>query len=113
MAAMSTALTEFSTNGNSRTSTLSGHTVLRPKIVIEKRKVAGPGSRKAEYSFSVVYATEDANSEVLPEKVNMSCTVSIPLYGQSSDVAAVLAVLRDVIAGDEFGNSVDTQEFLS
>jgi hypothetical protein len=39
MAAMTTVLTEFSNNGNSRTSTLSGHSATSPKLLIEKRRV--------------------------------------------------------------------------
>lgn len=39
MAAMTTALTEFSTNGDSRTYTTSGHTVSNPKLVTQKRRV--------------------------------------------------------------------------
>lgn len=112
MAAMTTVLTEFSNNGNSRTSSLDTHTAIKPKLVIEKRKVPGSSASMVEYSFKTVYATEDADGVVLSSKVSFECVVRYPLQGQSSDVTAALAVFRDIIAGDEFGNSVNTQEWL-
>lgn len=113
MAAMTTALTEFSNNGDSRTTTLSGHTVLKPKVVIEKRKVPVGSQVVSEYSVSVVNATENDDGEVLPQKVVIQAVVRLPIHGQATDVSAVLATFRDIVAGDEFTNSVDTQEWLS
>lgn len=113
MAVMSTALTEFSNNGNSRTSTTSGHTASEPKLVIEKRKLPSSASGVAEYSFKVIHATTDADGLVLDQKVAFEGICRYPLLGQATDIAAALAVFRDVIAGDEFGNSVTTQEWLS
>jgi len=49
MAGMSTVLTEFATNGNSRTSTTAGHTSQRPKLVIERRVVAEGKKTLAEF----------------------------------------------------------------
>jgi hypothetical protein len=112
MAAMTTALTEFSTNGNSRTSTIDGHTALLPKLVIEKRKVPENGQIMVEQSVKVVQATTDAEGLTLAQKVTFEAISRYPLQGQSATVTAALAVFRDVIAGDEYGNSVDTQEFL-
>jgi hypothetical protein len=34
------------------------------------------------------------------------------LLGSSSDIDAALAVFKDIISGDEYANTVDTQEFL-
>lgn len=113
MAAMTTALTVFSNNGNSRTSTLDGHSALKPKIVIEKRRVPEGNQTMAESSVSIIYATEDSEGAVLSNKVALSATVKYPLLGQSSDITAALAVLRDIIAGDEFTNTVNTQEWLT
>lgn len=112
MAVMTTVLTEFSNNGNSRTSTLSGHTAAKPKIVIEKRRVPDSNQAMIEFSVKAVYATEDADSLVLQQKVAFEATVRYPVLGQSSDVTALLAVFRDIIAGDEFANSVTTTEWL-
>lgn len=113
MAAMTTVLTEFSNNGNSRTSTLTGHTAISPRLVIEKRKVPEAAQTMVEQSAKVVYATEDADSEVLQNKISMEVVVRYPILGQSTDVTAALAILADIIAGDEFANSVSTQEWLT
>lgn len=112
MAAMTTVLTEFSQNGNSRTSTVTGHTAIKPRLVIEKRRVPEGNQTVAEYSCKVVYATEDGDGAVLSNKVSFEAVVRYPLLGSSTDVTAALAIFADVISGDEFANSVATQEWL-
>jgi hypothetical protein len=113
MAGMTTVLTEFSNNGDSRTSTLSGHTAVQPKLLIEKRRVPVGNQTMIEYSFKVVIATQDSDGMILDNKVSFEGIARYPIAGLSSDVDAALAVFRDVVAGDELANSVDTQEFLS
>lgn len=113
MAAMTTALTEFSTIGNSRTSTYTGHTAIEPRLVIEKRRVPEGNQSMIEYSFKVVSSTEDSDGEILSNKVSFEAIVRYPMLGLAADVDAALVIFRDVIAGDEFANSVDTQEWLT
>lgn len=112
MAAMSTALTEFADNGNSRTYTLAGHTIVKPKLVIQKRRVPENGQVSATMDIDVVVATTDADGLILPQKVGFTVSVRQPVQGQSSDVTAALAVFRDIVAGDEFASSVTTQNWL-
>jgi hypothetical protein len=112
MAGMTTVLTEFANNGNSRTSTLSGHTALEPKLVIEKRRVPDAKQTMAEFSFKVVEATTDADGVVLSNKVSFEGIARYPVLGTSSDTDAALAVFRDIVMGDEFANSISTQEWL-
>lgn len=112
MTAMTTVLTEFSTMGNSRTSTITGHTALAPKLVIEKRRVPEGNQVVAEYSAKVVRSTADAEGLVLSNKVSMEVIVRYPIQGNPDDVAAALVTLRDIVAGDEFGSSVTTQGWL-
>lgn len=112
MAGMTTVLTEFSSNGNSRTSTYAGHTALEPNLVIEKRRVPEGNQQMIEYSCKVIETTEDSDSAILSQKVSFEAVVRYPILGQSADVTAALAVFRDIIAGDEFANSVSTQEWL-
>lgn len=112
MAVMSTVLTEFSNSGNSRTSSIANHTAVKPKLVIEKRRVPDAGQTIAEYSVKVVEATADAAGIILNQKVTFECVVRFPVLGQTAEVTAALAVFRDIIAGDEFANSVSTQEWL-
>jgi hypothetical protein len=113
MAAMTTVLTEFSNSGSSRTSTLTGHTAIEPKLVIEKRKVPEGNQTMVEYSCKVVHATEDADGVILTNKVSFEACVRYPVLGQSADVTAALAFFVDIIGGDEFANSVSTQEWLT
>lgn len=113
MAAMTTALTEFSQTGNARTCTISGHSAVKPKLVIERRRVPEGNQTTIEYAFKVVEATEDVDGAVLNQKVSFEALVRHPIQGTASDVTAALAVFRDIIAGDEFGNSVTTQEWLT
>lgn len=112
MAAMTTALTEFSTLGDSRTYTQSAHTASKPKLVIQKRRVPQGNQSVAETTVSVINATEDANGEILDSKVVFTATARYPIEGVASEVTAVLATFRDIIAGDEWGNTVTTQEYL-
>jgi hypothetical protein len=112
MAAMSTALTEFADNGNSRTYTQAAHTASKPKLVIQKRKVPEGNGTVVESTVSVIDATEDADGIVLSQKVTFQAVVRYPILGDAADVTAALAVFRDIVAGDEFANTVTTQEWL-
>lgn len=110
MAAMTTALTEFANNGNSITYTYTGHTASEPRLVIQKRKVASGSTSVIEDTISVVSSTEDSVGELLASKVSFEVKVRRPLNGIAGDVTAALAIFRDVVAGDEFTNTVSTQE---
>jgi len=112
MAAMATVLTEFADNGNSRTYTQATHTALKPVLVLQKRKVPSGNEVVIEDTVTVLSATEDANGDVLPSRVTFTATIRRPKDGIAADVTAMLAVFRDVIAGDEFANTVNTQEWL-
>jgi len=112
MAAMTTALTEFSDNGDSRTYSLVDHTTLKPRLVIQKRKVPAGNSTVAENHVEVLYSTDDSGGDVLPQKIGFKVSTRFPITGTQADIDAALAVLRDIIAGDEFGNTVNTQEYL-
>lgn len=112
MAAMTTVLTEFSTNGNSRTSTLAGHTAVKPRLVIEKRRVPEGNQTMVDYSVKVVYATVDSAGEILSNKISFEITGRYPLLGTEADVNAARAVIADIVNGDEFANSISTQEWL-
>lgn len=112
MAAMTTALTEFADNGNSRTYTRTGHTATKPKLVLQRRTIASGQTSVIEDQVSVLSGTEDVDGVPLAPRVLFTATVRRPINGIAADVTAALAVFRDIIAGDEFGNTVDTQEWL-
>jgi len=112
MAAMTTALTEFSDNGDSRTYTYTGHTAAEPRLVIQRRQVASGSKVVAQDTIEVLSSTEDASGNLLSERVDFKVIVRRPITGIAADVTAALAVFRDIIAGDEFTNTVSTQEHL-
>jgi hypothetical protein len=112
MAAMSTALTEFSDKENSRTYFYTGHTVTKPKLLLQRRKVPTGKEVVAEDVITVLSGTEDSNGEYLEPRVTFSVTLRRPKNGIAGDVTAALAVFRDVVAGDEFGLVATTQQYL-
>lgn len=103
MAAMTTALTEYSDKENSRTYVVSGHSVSKPKKVLQKRKEAINGATIQEDTITVYYGTEDSNGDLLDSRVTFTVTLRRPKDGIAADVAAALVVFRDIIAGDEYG----------
>jgi hypothetical protein len=52
MAAMSTALTEFSDKENSRTFFYTGHTVTKPKLVLQRRSASWERGRRRRRRYS-------------------------------------------------------------
>lgn len=112
MAAMSTALTEFSDKENSRTFFYTGHTVSKPKLVLQKRKVPVGNQVTVEDTITVLCGTEDGDGAILDSKVSFTATVRRPKNGIAADVTAALAVFRDIIAGDEFGLTVGDSRYL-
>lgn len=112
MAAMSTALTHFATNGDSRTWTTSGHTASKPKLVLQKRRVPSGNQTIAETTISVVHATTDVDGAVMAQKASFAVIVRYPIDGNATDTTNALAIFRDVVAGDEFGATVTSQNFL-
>jgi hypothetical protein len=113
MAAMATVLTEFADNNNSRTFILAGHTSVKPKLVIQKRKIALSAAASAENTVTVVYATTDVAGAILSSKISFDVTVRVPQSGDAADVAAALVVLRDIVASDEFTATLASQGWLS
>lgn len=112
MAVMTTALTEFADNGNSRTYTYTGHTSAEPKLVLQRRRVPSGSQTILEDTVQVLSSTEDSAGASLASRVSFQVTVRHPINGIAADVTAALAIFRDVVAGDEFANTVDTQEWL-
>ncbi len=110
---MTTALTEFADNGNSRTYTYTGHIASEPRLVLQKRRVPSGNQTVVEDTITVLSSTEDSAGEILSSNVTFTVTVARPKSGLAADVTAALAIFRDVVAGDEFTNTVNTQEWLT
>lgn len=112
MAAMTTALTEFADQGNSRNYTYGSHTVGKPSMVLQRRSVPSGNQVVAEDQISVLQGTVDGDGNNLPQRVMMTVTVRRPITGAAADVTTALTTLRDIVAGDEFANTIDSQEWL-
>ena len=109
MAVITTTLTEFADNGNSRTLTAPGHTALKPFLVIQKRKVATHGTSVPEDSIDVIVGTTDAEGLVLVPKVAFSATIKRPVQGRPADIDAAKALFREIVASDKFDSLVSGQ----
>lgn len=109
MAAMTTVLTEFSSDGNARTYTTVAHTALKPYLVLQRRKVATQAFQAAEDTLSVLVATEDSSGEPIQTRVMFTATVRRPYEADAADITAALATFRDLVASDEFSVMVNTQ----
>lgn len=112
MAALSVVLTPFSTVGNSRTSSLVGHTALKPRLVIEKRRVPENGQNMIEASIKSLYATANAEGIVLPQKVTIETIVRYPANGSSAELDLAVANHRAIVASDNFATTAATQQWL-
>lgn len=112
MASFTTTITEFSDKENNRTYMVSGHTVAKPKLVIQKRKVPATTTASSESSLQVVYGTEDSAGDPLTSKVVFLTSVRSPANGLAADVTAALAVYRDFVASDEFTAMVTSQAYV-
>lgn len=111
MAAMTTALEEFSDSANSRTFNLAAHTVKKPQLCIQKRKVPSGNQVVAEDSFVAVFGSTDADGNTLPQKISISVIVRRPLDAQSADVYAARNVIRDFVAADDFAYMIDKSAY--
>lgn len=112
MAALAATLTLFSTSGNSKTSTAAGHTSVKPKLVIEKRKVAVGTDGVAESTIAVVYGTTNPASENLASKIAFECKLRRPVDGNATDLSDALVLFRDVVQSTEFTTMTTTQNWL-
>jgi hypothetical protein len=117
MASLTATLTEFADNGNTRTYTSAGHTATKPKLVIEKRTVPVGAQIMSEFSCMIVQGVDDSEGGVAPQKVSMEAKVRYPIVDVDATdlatiIAAALVLLRDVVASDEFGASVTSQNWV-
>lgn len=112
MPVMATNVTEYSDELNSRTYTITGHTVAKPKLLLQKRKVGSIGGASCTDTIDVVFGTQDAAGTILPGRITFGITIRRPVEAIAADVTAALAVLKDVVGSDEFANVVNTQNYL-
>lgn len=112
MAAMSTNLTEFADNGNSRQYILDSHTAVKPRMVIQSRKVPAGGQSVAEDRIYVFSGTVDADGNPLASRSSVEIVLRRPVNGAQADFDAMLGVARDIMASDELTATAATQGWL-
>lgn len=112
MAAMTTAITEFSDNGNSRTYTYTGHTVSDPRLVIQKRKVPALHQLMVEDVITTISGVVDGNGDPIDENATITTIIRRPKTAASAGITALLATHRDIFGSDEATNTVNTQNWL-
>jgi hypothetical protein len=112
MASFTTVLSEYSDTENRRTFAVAGHSVVAPKLLIQKRKAPRTAEASAESQLQVVFGTVDGAGNPLASKIAISADVRYPANGLMTDVAAALAVFRDLVNSDEFTNMVNSQTYV-
>lgn len=113
MAAMSTALTGFSNNGNTRTYTMTAtHTASKPRLVVQSRRVPSGNQTVLENRLSVIIATTDTAGKVIPERTTAQVIQRKSINGDSADDTLCLSTLRDLVNSDEFGVMWTTQNLI-
>lgn len=114
MAALATTLTSFSTTGDSKVYTTSGHTALLPRVLMQKRRVPSKNGTVASMDTTIIRGTKDADGKVLASKVALSVSVRFPIDmgGSQTEVADALVILKDVVNSDEFAANITSQGFI-
>lgn len=106
MAAMTTALTAVSEFGDVRTYTVDGvHTFAKQAKVVSRRKepAANASDPVVENSVGVYYGTVDADGAPISPRFSVNVVSRRPVEGASADSTATLALVREIVASDEFG----------
>jgi hypothetical protein len=107
-----TVLTEFSDKENSRTYTSAGHTVVKPRIVVQKRKVAPSVDGVATDTLSVVFGSVDSVGLPLNAKIAFEVNIRRSPQALTADISAAKALFREIVASDEFNAVVDSQNYV-
>lgn len=114
MAAMTTVLSEFRDSGDERTYALATHSIARPRLVLQRRKVAaGSAGSLSEDQVSVLFGTEDSEGNPLKSRILLTATLRRPFDGADADVDAALALFREIVASTNFEDVMDKQAWLS
>lgn len=114
MASMTTVLSEFRDSGDERTYALASHSIAKPRLVLQRRKVAaGSAGSLSEDQISVLYGTENSDGDLLKSRILFTATLRRPFDGAAADVSSALALFREVVASDEFQDVIDKQVWLS
>lgn len=112
MAGMTTSLTVFSNTANSRLYTAPAHTVTKPQVVVQRRRVPQNSSGLAHNELNVSFGAVDGDGNPLDRKWFFGSTVRGPANGDTTDRDAALALFREIVASDEFAAMITTQNYI-
>lgn len=109
MAVITTVLTEYSSGNDSVVYALPGHTVSKPKLVIQKRKPLTGNKVVAESHTTLMTAAVNAAGDVLPARLAIDTTCRLPAGTVEADVDALITLHREQVASDEFARFFKAQ----
>lgn len=111
MASMTTNLTIANSGDGFRNYALDGHSATEPQMLLTKWKPAGPTGRLMVMDFHGIAAVKDAEGIVLPEREAFHLQVRRAIRAEPTDLAAkraiLMALLADLVVGDEFASATD------
>lgn len=109
---MQTAYAQFADNGNSRTYTGPSHTIAKPDLLIQKRKVPTNINGVSEMSTKLVMGSTDASNAPLAQRISIEVVVRVPVGAQTADIDAAKARYADLSTDGAFLASFVTQNFV-
>lgn len=102
MPQMATTLLAFSNTGNVMTYAAPQHSVAEPRLVIQKRTIPSSTAGVAQTSLKVVYGTTDAAGAAVAQRISFEMVGRIPVVANDTDTDDAIALIREVVASDEF-----------
>lgn len=109
MATIATNLVDYADNGNTRTYAAPSHTVEKPSLVQQRRKVPASLTAVSESSIKVIQGTTDSAGQPIVSKYSFEGIFRGPVNGQVADRTASLALFREIVNSDEFGAAITGQ----
>jgi len=109
VAAMTTVLTRIPTTGSSTMYYAPGHTILKPNLVQQSRRMPNARQSIATDAVSMLFGAADANSDILDERVRIAVNVVRPKKAITADVNAARDLFTEFVASDEFAAMVLSQ----
>ncbi len=108
-------LSEHSTAEDRKVWAVNGHSVTKPKIVIQTRKAPSgvDGNAVQTSTFKVVYGTVDPDSVPMQGKVNVTVEVRYPQGALATDVDEAIDVLQAIVAHAQMDTFADTQTWFT
>ena len=112
MAALATELVKQTEFDNTIKLMTGSHTVSKPQLVIQKRRVPSGNQTIAEDNITLVFGTVDADSKPHANNILFEVKLRRPFDAASADITAAKALLQDIVSSDEFADVIDSSLYL-